>query len=420
MLSSVATAGLGMLFWAVAAREFDPAEVGRASAGSSAMLLLATLGQFSLTSVFARVLPTMARDRVRFLSAGYALVAIASLLLTAGFFAGGLGDEIMAARPVTVLVFGLGVAATAISVVQDSALVALGRAGWVPAKNTALALARITLLPILAGTSLPAPIVTAWAVPTVVAVVVPGIMLPGRCDPARVESAGDAAAPPPREIVRLIGGQYANGVVTAVTLFSPPVLVTSVLGPEANAAFFLPWTIATALLGLLWNVVVPFVVEAGAGREDLGANVRLMIRTGTLITVGGAAALLLLGPVLLVVAGSDYAAGGTPVLRLLAAALPFAAIGTYFNAAELLRLRSSGTLLTKIIAAVLFLGGAVPAMHATGVAGAAAAYLFSQVAVGVLLLGPVVSWYRGHVRPAPPGPVRRGLAPRPATKDATP
>lgn len=418
MLSTVATAGLGMFFWAEAAWRFASAEVGRASAGSSAIMLLATLGQLSLTSVYARVLPTMAGGRGRFVAGGYALAALASLLLAAGFLAAGFSDGFMSTAPATALGFGLAVATTAISVVQDGALVALGRAGWVPVKNAALALARVALLPALAGTTAHHPVLTAWALPTAVAVAVPSLMLLGRADPTRTLDGGEV--PTRREIVRLIGGQYANSVVNAVIMFAPPVLVTAVLGPEANAAFFLPWTIATALLGLLWNVVVPFVVEAGADRANLGANVRLMVRTGALITLGGGAVLILAGPVLLAIAGGRYADDGTPVLRLLAAALPFAAIGTFFNAAELVRLRSSVSLLTKMLAAVLFLGAAVPAMRTAGVTGAATAYLVSQFVVGLILLRPVIAWYREHAGPARPKAGRTGFTPLPATGDAAP
>ncbi|NUT33978.1 MAG: hypothetical protein HOV79_12980 [Hamadaea sp.] len=398
MASTAATAGLGMLFWAVAAWAFEAAEVGRASAGSSAMLLLATLGQLALTSVFARVLPPMTHGRARFVLGGYAVVALICLLLTAAFFGIGFGDGFLTPSIVAVAVFGAGVAATAVSVVQDGALVALDRAAWVPVKNTALAVARMVLLPLLARTAAPEPILVAWAAPTVAAFVAVNLLMLVRRPPA---AAGTGAQRPGRrDIARLVGGQYANSVVNAVILFSPPVLVTAVLGPQANAVFFLPWTITTALIGLLWNVVVPFVVEASGGRADVGANLRQMVRAGTVITVGGALALVILGPFVLRIAGSTYADDGAPVLRLLAIALPFAAIGSYFNAAELVRLRSSVSLATKVLAAVLFLGAAVPAMHAAGVSGAAAAYLASQVIVGVLLLPPVLGWLRSH-RPAP-------------------
>lgn len=419
MLSTAATAGLGMLFWAVAAWAFDAADVGRASAGSSAMLLVATLGQLALTSVFARVLPPMTHGRARFITSGYAVVALVSLTLTAAFFAAGFGTEFLTATVVAVLAFGVGVAATAMSVVQDGALVALDKAAWVPVKNTALAVARMALLPLLAGSAVPEPILVAWAAPTVVAFLAVNVLLLGRRKTAApAQRTGEI--PARRDIVRLVGGQYANSVVNAVILFSPPVVVTAVLGPEANAVFFLPWTITTALIGLLWNVVVPFVVEASGGRADVGANLRQMIRAGTLITVGGAVALLVLGPFVLRIAGSTYADDGAPVLRLLALALPFGAIATYFNAAELVRLRSAVSLATKVLAAVLFLGAAVPAMHAVGVTGAAAAYLASQVIVGVLLAPSVVAWLRSH-RPAAPRPSGRGDQPSLAVaRDAAP
>ncbi|WP_117210885.1 lipopolysaccharide biosynthesis protein [Allorhizocola rhizosphaerae] len=396
IVSTAATAVLGMAFWAVAAWVFAPIEVGRASAGAAAILLLAALGQLALTAVFARVLPTMTTSRLRrMITWSYALMTCASLAVTGIFVATGLGEGFLEPRPVPVLCFALAVVATAMSAVQDGAFVALSRASWVPVKNSILAVARMALLPLLALANTPAAILVAWTVPTVLAIVILNIVLYGRTIPAQAAAptpAGDA--PSRRGVLRLIGGQYAASIVNAITLFFPPVLVTLVLGPQANAVFFLPWTITTALIGLLWNIVVPFVVEASADPVRTRTHVRLTLRLGAVLTFGGTGALLILAPYLLAVAGSDYADGGTPALRLLALALPFTTIVSLFHAAELMDFKSSVSLWTKAVAAVLLLSAAIPGMHVLGVTGAAAAFLLSQAVVGLLLLRPVIIRYR--------------------------
>lgn len=392
MLSTVATSVLGMLFWAVAAWEFEPREVGAASAGSSAMMLLGALGTLALVYVFARVLPAMGAGLSRLLTGCYALMTCASVVLTAGFIAFGLGRDFLTYQPMPIALFIVAVVAMAMSVVQDSALVALSKANWVPVKNSVLAVARLSLLPVMALSGGSEAILVAWSAPTIVAVVVVNILLYGRIVPSRAGLPDRKV--PRRELSKLIGGQYANSVVNSFTLFFPPVLVTLVLGAEANAVFFLPWTIATAVIGLLWNLVMPFVVEATADPARTRGHVRQTLQLALLLTIGSAVGLLILAPHVLSIAGGTYSAGGTTAMRLLAVALPFAGIASVFHAVELMAMRSWLNLGTRALAAAIFLGSAVPAMHAFGATGAAAAFLASQVIVGLLLLGPVISRYR--------------------------
>jgi O-antigen/teichoic acid export membrane protein len=392
MLSTVATALLSMLFWAVAAWIFAPGQVGAAAAGTSAMLLLGGLGQLALANVFARLLPVMGQSLPRLLTGCYALMTCATVVLVAGFAAANLGRDFLTYQPLPIVSFTIAVAAVAMSTVQDSALVALSRASWVPVKNSLLAVARLALLPVLAATGGSEAILIAWGAPAVVAVVVVNVALYGWIVPRR---RAFADRPIPRgELLRLIGGQYANGVLNAFTLFFPPLLVTLVLGVEANAAFFLPWTLATGVIGLLWNITVPFVVQATANPSRTHAHARQALRLGLLLALGGAVALLIFAPWVLAIAGGGYSTEGTAALRLLAVALPFTGIASVFHALELMALRSGRNLGARMLAATIFLGSAAPAMHAFGATGAAAAFLASQVIVGLLVLGPVISRYR--------------------------
>ena len=64
MTATVVTNGLGLAFWAEAARLRSPGRWARAAAAVAALTLLATISQLNLTNVFLRLLPTGAGSMV--------------------------------------------------------------------------------------------------------------------------------------------------------------------------------------------------------------------------------------------------------------------------------------------------------------------------------------------------------------------
>src|SRR5205814_7849187 len=62
LFSGAATSGLGLLYWAVAARLYPLATVGLNSALLSAMLLLSCMAQLSLNNVLVRFIPAAGHD----------------------------------------------------------------------------------------------------------------------------------------------------------------------------------------------------------------------------------------------------------------------------------------------------------------------------------------------------------------------
>src|SRR5207248_797768 len=65
--SNVVSAGLGAIYWGLAARSFDPSEVGMASAALAATLLLGSLSALGTTTLLVGELPrrtTLERSRL--------------------------------------------------------------------------------------------------------------------------------------------------------------------------------------------------------------------------------------------------------------------------------------------------------------------------------------------------------------------
>ena len=80
MSSSAATGVLGFAFWTAAARGYDAAEVGRASAIISSATLIAILANFSLGNLYERFLPLAGRDTHRLVRHGTTFALGAAVL----------------------------------------------------------------------------------------------------------------------------------------------------------------------------------------------------------------------------------------------------------------------------------------------------------------------------------------------------
>lgn len=394
MFSTVMSAALGMVFWAIAARLYDTTVLGRAAAGASAITLLGALAQLSLTSAFTRFLPTAGAATGPFIWRGYVASAAASLLLSVGFVLAGFSRTFLGHGVLPFVAFFVAVACTALCAVQDGVLTALRRTTWVPAENIGMALAKIALLPASLAAGAGA-VLLAWGMPIVAAVVVVSGLVFARLVPAAHHAhRGRRRMPGRRELSTFMSVEYLNGILSHITLYLPPVLVTLILGPAQGAVFYLPWLIGTAIFGLLWNIVISFTVEATTDAESTRKHLRHSLWLGLLVSVGGGAVLLAAAPWVLAVAGSEYSAGGATALRLVALSLPFEAVCTFFAAAALLQKKVWAIFGVRFVSAAIFLAGSVVGMHAFGPSGAAGAFLVAQLLTGGCLIPVVVRQYR--------------------------
>ncbi len=422
MFSTVASSALGMAFWIAAVRLYPADEVGRASAGASAITLLAGLAQLSLSSVFVRFLPGAGDRTGRIIRFGYAAAGAASVLGAAAFFLLGLARDFLPPGPVPLIAFCVAVCASTIAALQDSVLTALRRAAWVPAGNIILGLGKLALLVALAVTTVRAPMLIAWAAPIVVAVVAIGALLVRLVTGLRRDQARPAQPRPEQGLPTLVElrgfmtSEYLKNILGTLTLTTPPLLVAMVLGPEQNAYFYLPWLIGSAALALSWNISVSFVVEASGEPSRVREHLRHAVRLLLAVTVGGGAMLAIAAPLILATLGDRYAASGATSLRLIGLSLPFDLVMTLFSAAAIMAKRTWVIFWAQLVATVFFLGAGLLALPAIGAVGMAAAYLGSHAVMGISLAPATIRRLRALVRDAEPGQdsastTARGVAP---------
>ena len=143
--------------------------------------------------------------------------------------------------------FVLAVAATAIFTIQDSVLVGLRRAVWVPAENGAFGVAKIGTLFVLAPIRSAFALFGAWMIPLTLTIPVISTFLFYRFLPAatrrrRAAPSSRRMAPLGREmrskITRFTVGDATGGLFTQAWMYLLPVVITVTLGASINAVYF--------------------------------------------------------------------------------------------------------------------------------------------------------------------------------------
>src|ERR1700733_7256871 len=146
MASMGVSAGLGFVFWAVAARLFDEKSVVSGSASISAMTLIGTIGMFGLGTILIAELPR-SKEPGGLISAALIASSVGSLALGLAFAVvaphvsrqlSGIGGS-----PGQVGLFAAGVALTAVTLVIDQATIGVLRGGIQLMRNTAFAVLKL-------------------------------------------------------------------------------------------------------------------------------------------------------------------------------------------------------------------------------------------------------------------------------------
>jgi O-antigen/teichoic acid export membrane protein len=406
MLSGAGSSALGMLFWIVASRSFDPYDVGIGSATISALTFVSAVGGLYLDGVLYRFVPSAGHTTPRLVRVAYAVTAAAAATAAAIFLAGvdvWTPDlEFLASSPWWVAASILGAVVSSVMLIQDGALIGMRRAFWVPVENLGAAVGRLALVVFLAAAGAQHAIIASWIAPSVLVALPVCLLVHRRFVPyhARLtESRRERFSRP--EVVHYAAGNYAGFLCVQAYRTLPPLIVLHVLGSSENAFFYFPWLIMASLTLLTSNISVSLVVEAASDREALRIHARRAVVHTARLLVPIVAGLVLAAPFVLRLFGERYAEEGTTLLRLLALGLlPSALCVLSFGVARVQN-HVRSIILHQVVLAGLVLGLTYALVDTSGIEGGGVAWLVSQTAVALLLvrqeLWPVV-------RPAPQTP----------------
>lgn len=405
MANTIATAGLGIAFWAVAARIVSAATVGRDSALINVLLALSAICQLNMNDTLIRFLPTVSPERrARTVAIAYGVSAVAALI-------GGSMFVIVAPRVSHQLAFlrsddGLALIFAGSTVVwgvfglEDAALTAMRRTSWVLAENTIFSIAKIALLPILFALGARHSVFIAWILAPLLLIPVMNWLLftrvlpPGR-DSAPSPAADTVGAALGRKLIlRFLALDYVAFFLRIGGYAAIPLIVLTRLGGAGNAYFSIPFTLVAALDLLFYNVTTSLTVEGARDLARAGEFARLVIRRFLVLVAPLAALVVLAAPLLLLPYGTEYSHRGAGALRILAISLIPRAIIYLFEALTRLRARGAPILITEASIFTLAAVGAATLSGPLGVQGAALGWLGANAVVGLAVIPKLIGYLR--------------------------
>ena len=306
---------------------FSQQAVGYGSAAVSAFTLLGTIGMFGLGTLLIGELPRRNATRAGLVSAALLACALGSLMLGIGFVvvAPHVSSHfaVVMGTPGRAALFVAGSAVTGVTLVFDQATIGLLRGRLQLARNITFAVAKLLVLPaaaIFLHDAFGFGVTAAWVAGMALSLVTTAVWLRFK---------GTRILPRPHwGILRELGWtamahNWLN-ISIAVPFTLLPVLVTVLVSPAANGAYY----IASMLAGFLYVVpahlsTVLFAVVAG-DPQVIARKLRVALRLSFIIGLPGMIVLGAGAHLLLSLFGPGYASGATVPLVLLAIGYPFA------------------------------------------------------------------------------------------------
>ena len=385
----VATMGFGFLAWIVAARLYPAADVGLAAGAVSAVTLCAQLSLVGVGSAVITLLPRHATAPGGLLDTSFAYLALtaaaAGIIFVA--FAGGVLRElsVVATDPAYALLFVVLAVAGTLGVLFDQASTARRRGDQVLLRGV---LAGVVTLAAVAAIGLGASgtgsrsIFAAWALGGVTTVVL-GLVLVGRAVPGyrfRPRLDRRLAA----ELTRVGLPNYLLTLAERAPGFVLPIVVTELLSPADNAAWYVAWMMAWVVFVIPIQVGMTSFAEIAREPEAARRVIRHGVTTSLALGAAGAVVLGIAAVPILGLLGPHYAeAAATPLRVLLLGIVPMTVVQAYFS---LGRARHSlrEPIVVGTVSSVLSIVVPAAVGPATGLVGMAAAWLAIQAATALV------------------------------------
>lgn len=403
----VANAGvgavLGFLFWLVAARRFPQDALGVGAAVVSAATLAALVGKAGFDAAIIRYGPSASPRGFRRLLLWSVLATVLLTALCGAVFlllaVEGIASLAPLASPAMAAGFLLLAAATAAAWILDACFISEQRALLVLARSAAFHVVKLGAPFLLVGVAAARVVPLAWALGLAASVGVALALLPGLLRRHRPVERAPLAR---REVAVYAARNFTLNLSEFLPGLLLPILVLGVLGPEANARFFLAWTVASVAFLASKAIAQSSFAALARGGHPGGALRKAFLLNALLL---GPFALVLLaaaGP-LLRLFGPGYAESAT-LLRLLALSVPGIVVSNVFL--SYLKARRAGWELVLLPAAGLVaLLALMPfALARLGVEGVGLVWLAVQTTLGlysaIRLAAALRRYQHENVRPA--------------------
>jgi O-antigen/teichoic acid export membrane protein len=398
--TAAVSALLGFAFWTVAAHLFSQAAIGYAAATTSAMTFLGTVGMFGLGTLLIAELPKRAA-RANLVAAAMLASGLGSLLigvifvLAAPHVSASLRNSVGSLVGAVVLVAG--VVLTAATFVFDQASIALLRGGLQLSRNVFLAAAKLLVLPAAAyvlhdqfGNG----IALSWVAGTVISVVLLAVWL--RWTGTRVIRRPEWGVL--GEMGRTVIAYNWLGLALTTPTLLTPILVTVLVSPTANGAFYAAWMMVSMLFLIPTDLSTVLFAVASASTQALARKLRFTLGLSLAAGLPGIAVLGIWGHLVLGIFGPGYAREAALPLSLLAIAYVPTVPRTHYIAVSRANGKIAQAAAVMTVAAIMEIAAVVLGAKWNGLVGLSVALLGVKCLTGAFVTPAVVRTALPHGR----------------------
>jgi len=377
-LSSLATGFGTLLFWFLSAYIYPPSVVGIASAGISAIFLLAGFSHLSLGMGLVRYTNSLGPQRIQRITAIFIvtgiIAAIAGGIYSTVFSQFGPKLSPLFSTPWDISLFVFSCIAYTLSLQYDSYLMSRQLFFLILVKNIAIVIIRLALLCLLPNLSIPK-LVGIFGVSAAIGLV--AILLVVVRYP-RYDRNATGVNVSFGKVVSFSLWNHLVGLATTTLPLAMPTIVINILDSTQAAAFYMSWSMFSVLLLLpvAFSTAI-FVERANISSHSPVREVFTQRQTDLIMT----SITLLALPVItlaLFLLGPTYIRHGFVVLLILVfSVLPNKRLTLLI--AELRIIGSQKSLATAcVVSQIIAIGGSIPFAHVIGIAGAACSWTLGQ------------------------------------------
>lgn len=393
IINSAAGAIFGLIFWIVAARTMPSADVGVATAITSAISLLITVAGFGMDTGLMRFIPK-AQDRSGLYTAVIAVTTGLSVLLAIVFllFQGLLSPGLSALwdswMPLLFLVY---VALMSICIMQNATFVALRKGELLLIQNLILGL-RIVPMLFIASLGVESVLIS--------------------CDIAYAASAafgawmlyrsgvGIRAGLEKRSLedtVKFSLGNYPLSIFTLAPTTVMPLMIISTIGAAESAYYYIAYSIASFLFFIPAAISAALLVE-GSYEIPLGDSLAKALKLMAVLMVPSILVIFFFGDKVLLIFNKEYSTGAFELLRLLAIASLFASAMSVYIAIKRVQKDLRTINLLVIAVAVTILVSSYVGLVEFGLNGLGYAWVFTYIVICPLILWLTIREWGADIR----------------------
>lgn len=392
IINSTLTGAVGLVFWILAARFYLTEDVGLASATISAIMLLAMLATIGLNYGLIRFLPDSGKDANAMINTCLTISGLASIIMAIIFIAG-LGfwsPALLFLRqdPIILVIFVIFTFSYTLYTMLAQTFVAKRRAGFTLAQGAIFNLVRLPLIILFTAYFAAFGIYASWGTGAVLAIGASLFWFLSRVQ------AGYRPLPIIRvravnQMVRFSFANYIAALLWSAPGFILPMMVINLVGAEANAYFYVGWTIASVLSTIPLGTSLSLFTEGSYQEERLGQDTRRSLKLTFGLIIPAIVLILVFGDKILLIFGASYSENATTLLQVLALSLiPLSLNAIYFGVKRVeMKMKSVIGPTAFITVATLVMSWIF--LHQMGIMGVGLAWLSSQ---GVVALGIIISF----------------------------